>query len=248
MLQVYRERYPIDHLLGQVDSLERSIQRREARHHAIRRRLESLEKELSAATAELDAVAQEIAGSRTAGALLIEDIIDRVRQDNDERWSPIPLRGFRVWRIESEAVWGNQLSWPEPRLESRCLRSVPGEDIPHSLGRCGPPACGIYALKDLDFFPAGVASCEMRDMAVGVVALAGKVVEHELGYRAQRASVVALAIHHRGHRVVTDRASEIEALFRAPASAIERLENNDVSGPNEARALLERSQKEDKWT
>jgi len=247
-LGTYRERYPIDHLLEQVDSLERSIQRREGRHHAIRRRLDDLERQVAAAAAELDAVGKEIAGSRTAGALLIEDILDRVRQENDERWSPTPFRGFRVWRIESGGIWGNQMCWPEPRLESRCLRSVPGDDIPHSLLRCGPPACGVYAVKDLEFFPAGVAGCEMRNMAIGVVTLAGKVVEHELGYRAQRASVVALAIHSGGRRVVTDRASEIEALFRAPVDAITRLENKGVSSPDEARAFLERSQKEDTWT
>jgi hypothetical protein len=103
-------------------------------------------------------------------------------------------------------------------------------------------------VKDLDTFPAGVARCEVRDVAVGVVGLAGKVVEHELGYRAQRASVVALALHHRGTRVVTNRAPEIEALFRAPTDALARLESNGVSSPTEARAFLERSQKENTWT
>lgn len=247
-LQIYRERYPIDHLLEQVDSLERSIARRQERHHALRRRLGDLEKRLSETRAELRAITNEITGSRATGALLIEDILDRVRQDNDERWSPTPLRGYRVWRIESGAIWGNQVPWPEPRLEGRCLRSIPGEDIPHPSGRCGPPACGIYAVKDLDMFPASVGRCEMRDIAVGVVGLTGKVIEHELGFRAQRASVVALAIHHRGTRVSTNQAPEIEALFRAPGDAVERLGNHGVSSPNEAKAFLERSLKEDQWT
>lgn len=248
LLEIYRERYSIDHLLEEVDSLERSITRREQRHHAIRRRSSELEMQLSAARAELGAIADEIAGSRTAGALLIEDILDRVRQANDERWSPRPLRGYRVWRIESGAIWGNQVTWPEPRLEGRCLRSIPGDDIPHSSGRCGPPACGVYAVKDLDMFPDSVARCEMRDTAVGVVALTGKVIEHELGYRARHASVVALAIRHRGRRVVTSRLSDIESLFRSPTDAITRLEEDVVSGPDEARAFLETSQKEDTWT
>jgi hypothetical protein len=247
MLQVYRQRYPIDHLLEQIESLEQSIARREGRHHAIRRRLAEIEKQLAETRSELHAVADEIAGSRATGALLIEDILDRVRQEHDERWSPAPLRGFRVWRVDSGAIWGNQVPWPEPRLASRCLRSIPGEDIPHSSGLCGPPACGIYAVKDLDMFPASVARCEMRDTAVGVVALAGKVVEHELGYRAQRASVVALAIHHRGHRVVTNELSEIETLFRAPTDAITRLEDKVITSPDEARAFLEMSQEEDTW-
>jgi len=247
-LQIYRERYPIDHMLEQVDSLQRSIARRREKHHAMRRRLGDLEKQLSETRADLRATADEIVGSRAAGALLIEEILDRVRQDNDERWSPTPVRGYRVWRIESGAVWGNQVPWPEPRLEGRCLRSIPGDDIPHASGRCGPPACGIYAVKDLDMFPASVGRCEMRDIAVGVVGLTGKVVEHELGFRARRASVVAVAIHHRGARVATNEKSEIEALFRAPSDAIERLGNNSVSSPNEARAFLERSLKEDQWT
>lgn len=247
-LQTYRQRYPIDHLLEQVDSLERSIKRRQARHHAIRRRMDDLEKQLTQTKAEFDAVTGEIAGSRAAGALLIEDILDRVRQENDERWSPTPPRGFRVWRVESGAMWGNQVTWPEPSLVGRCLRSIPGDDVPHAMRLCGPPACGIYAVKSLDTFPADVAGCEFRDMAVGVVALAGKVIEHELGYRAQRASVVSLAIHHGGRRVVTKRASEIEALFHAPTDAIARLESSSFSSPNEARAILESSQKEDIWT
>ncbi len=247
MLQIYRERYAIDHLLEPIESLERSISRREGRHHALRRRLADIEKQLSEARSELHAVADEIAGSRAAGALLIEDIVDRVRQEHDERWSPTPLRGFRVWRVESGAVWGNQVTWPEPTLASRCLRSIPGEDIPHSSGLCGPPACGIYAVKQLDMVPGSVARCEMRDTVVGVVALAGKVVEHELGYRAQRASVIALAINHRGRRVVTSQRSEIEMVFRSPTDAITRLEGNGISSPDEARAFLEMSQKEDTW-
>ena len=93
LLQIYRERYPIDHLLVQVDSLERSIRRRQERHHVIRRRLHDLEKQLSATRSEFRTVADEIAGSRNAGALLIDDILDRVRQENDERWSPAPIRG-----------------------------------------------------------------------------------------------------------------------------------------------------------
>lgn len=247
LLEVYRERYQIDHLLGQVESLERSIEHRRRRQSAVRRRLEDLERQLAQATADLEAVEAEIRGSCAVGALLIEDILDRVREEHDERWSPAPVRGFRVWRIKSGAIWGNQVVWEGPTLISRCLRSVPGEDVPHSVRRCGPPSCGIYAVKSLNLFPDDIASCEFGDTAVGVVALAGKVVEHELGYRAQRAAVVAIAINHAGRRLVTKRKRDIRQLFQDPAGAVDRLEKTTDSSPDEARAFLEAAQQEEAW-
>lgn len=244
LLSIYRDRYQIGHLLGPIDSLEKSIQRREHRSMALIRRIGELEKELANARNELVTVRAEIEGSRTTGALLIEEIVDQVRIDQGEAWSPHPFRGFRVWRIHERAIWGNQVVWPEPRLESRCLRSIPGDDVPHSISRCGPPACGIYAVKDLDMFPPEVAATKVRDCVVGVVALSGKVVEHELGYRASHARVLAVAVNRGGRRRLFQTAGEIAELFRDPISTIEGREEDEDA--RHVRTFLEATQKEEK--
>lgn len=247
LLAKYRERYHIADLLGPIDSLETSIQRRELRSMALVRRIEQLEKDLAGARRELDAVRAEIEGSRVTGALLIEEILDRVRTEQREAWSPRPFRGFRVWRVHERSIWGNQVVWPEPELESRCLRSIPGDDVPHSVLKCGPPACGIYAVKSLDMFPPEVAGTAIRDSVVGVVAMSGKVIEHELGYRASRARVLAAAINRGGRRRLYRGHEEISELFRDPVAALDgKSEDED---PVDLRERLESIQREERiWT
>lgn len=249
MLETYRERYPMAHLLEQIDSLERSIQRRKARRSAVRRRLDDLEGQLETARAESRALESEIEGSRSAGALLIDDILDRVRREHGEVWSPTPVRGYRVWSIRANTIFGNQTQWHGPELAGRCLRGVPGEDIPHSMKRCGPPACGIYAVKSLDMFPPEVASSQINHTVVGVVGMAGKVVEHEFGYRAQRATAIAVVAHDEDRRVAATSPADIDAIFRSPEQTIARLTDHTDPSPEQARALLESVQKgERQWT
>lgn len=249
VLATYRERYRIGHLLEQVDSLERSIQRRQARRAAVRRRLTDLERQLEKVRAESRALEMEIEGSRSTGALLIDDILDRVRRDNGEVWSPTPVRGFRVWSIQSNAIFGNQTQWHGPSLAGHCLRGVPGEDIPHSMERCGPPPCGIYAVKSLDSFMPSVAAFQINHTVVGVVAMAGKVVEHEFGYRAQRATAIAVVAYDGGRRVAVTAPDEVEDLFRDPDETITRLTHYTDPSPRQARAILESVQQgEGKWT
>ena len=66
--------------------------------------------------------------------------------------------------------------------------------MPHDAPGC---RCGIYAFKE-----AGPRRSPARArgpaIAYGLVALGGKVVEHEHGYRAQRAEVLAVALVARG--------------------------------------------------
>lgn len=243
-LAAYRDRYQITHLLGPIDSLEKSIQRRELRSLALTRRIGELEKDLAGARNELGAVRAEIEGSRSTGALLIEEILGRVRIDHGEAWSPNPFRGFRVWRIHEKAIWGNQVVWPEPRMEGRCLRSIPGDDIPHSVSRCGPPACGIYAVKNLDMFPPEVGAAEVRGSVVGVVALSGKIIEHELGYRASRARVLAAAVNASGRRRLFNSPDEMADLFHDPIGTVE--DRSEEKEPTEVRGFLEMIQKEEK--
>ena len=248
-LETYRQRYPIDDRLGQVLSLEKSINRRKARAAALIRRNADLQKELATVQRELRAVDAEIVGSRDAGALLIEEIVDAVRIEMGEAWSPTPVKGFRVWSIKDNTIMGNQVDWPTPTLESRCLREIPGEDLPHSVARCGPPACGIYAVKDLDKFAPGVAGGVIHHSVVGIVAMHGKVVEHEEGYRSQKATAIAVSANDGEHRLITTDPATIEELFSDPAGA---LAGSDALGPTEQNPtrdfLVSAYQKEDKWT
>jgi hypothetical protein len=248
-LEVYKERYPIDHLLEGIQSLERSIERRRSRLAATQRRVDELERQMRSARDELRGIEAEIAGSRAAGALLIDDILERVKRDNSEGWSPTPVRGFRVWSIRDNAIFGSQTRWHGPTLSGRCLRQVPGEDIPHSMARCGPPACGIYAVKDLDMFPSDVATSQINHTVVGVVAMTGKVVEHQLGYRAQRATtLVAVAFDDR-RRVFVERSRDLDELFTDPDATITRLTNHSDPSPTQARKLLESALPEsEQWT
>jgi hypothetical protein len=215
-LDVYRQRYRIDDRLEPLTALEQSMRRRRMRSAALSRRLADLEKMVAEAQRELSAVASEIEGTRRAGALLIEEVLDQVQAEMGEAWSPTPVHGYRVWRIEDNTIMGNQLHWESPTLESECLREIPGEDLPHSVDRCGPPACGIYAVKDLEMFPREVARGVIRHSVVGVVAMSGKVIEHESGYRSQRARAVAVSANDGRRRLMTDEPEVIDSLFADP--------------------------------
>lgn len=248
-LDLYRQRYPIDARLDPLTALERSLQRRKMRAAALRRRLDQLEKMTIEARDELRAVNREIEGSRRVGALLIEELIDEIQSEMEEAWSPTPVHGFRVWRIEDNRILGNRVHWASPTLETRCLRDLPGQDLPHPVESCGPPACGIYAVKDLEFFPPDVARGDIRDSVVGVVAMYGKVIEHEAGYRAQKATAVAVAANAGRRRLSTDNASVIEELFADPGRATIERGSPLEDGKDTTRDFLESiSAQEGLWT
>lgn len=247
-LEIYRQRYSLDEELGPVRDLQNALDRRRSRESSLERRQREIEKQLNEVTNELDAVRSEIDGTLVAGSLLIEDILDRVRNERGERWSPVAVRAFRVWRIEDDQIKGNQVRWAEPWLESHCLRQIPGEDLPHSEGRCGPPACGIYAVKSLDWYPIEVSNVSMNNSVVGVVALSGKVVEHTAGYRAERARVIAVSVRSRGRRLMTGDFPTIETLFEDPQLTMARFGTTRDIDTGEIREFLESAQrKEAQW-
>ena len=247
-LETYRQRYPMDDRIAQVLSLEKSMSRRRARAAALTRRLDDLQTQLAEVRSELRAVDAEIEGSRSTGALLIEEIIEEVRTEMGEAWSPTPVMGFRVWSIKDNRVMGNQIHWPTPTLESRCLREIPGEDLPHPVSRCGPPACGIYAVKDLGSFAPGVARGVIHHSVVGIVAMCGKVVEHEAGYRAQKATAIAISANDGEHRLMTTDPGAIEDLFSDPARTLAGAESSGPAEDNPTREFLESTyMKEEEW-
>lgn len=248
-LQIYRQRYRIDELLTPISSLERSLTRRRMKATALARRLDELEELISEAQTELNAVESEIERGRQMGSLLIEEILDRVQGEMGEAWSPIPIRGYRVWRIEDRRVMGNQVHWPTPTLASECLRENPGDDLPHAVDRCGPPACGIYAVKDVDIFPPGVAGGTIHNSVVGIVAMCGKVVEHEEGFRSQKATAVAVSANDGRRHLMTTDPGEIEALFADPKATMAHADPLPPCDQNPTREFLESVRaKEEQWT
>lgn len=248
-LEIYRQRYPIEDRLDPITSLEKSLNRRRMRSAALARRLADLKRQIVEVRTELAAVESEIDKSRGAGALLLEEILDQVQRDMGEAWSPTPVTGFRVWRIEDNRVKGNQLPWLSPTMVSRCLRDIPGEDLPHPIDRCGPPACGIYAVKDLDMFPADVANGEIRRSVVGLVAMSGKVIEHDEGYRAYSATAIAVAANDGERRLLTTDPNEVERLFENPERVLAGAPPMEDPNITETREFLESLRtKEDTWT
>jgi hypothetical protein len=121
-------------------------------------------------------------------------------------WSPLPVLGFRLWRLTSQGMRGVVQSWREPRLEAVCPR---GPGVPHDAPGC---RCGIYALKD----PGALWALRPGAgpvLVYGLVALSGKVVEHEHGYRAGCAEVVAVAVLRSGAMLCRSDPAWVARLF-----------------------------------
>ncbi len=109
-----------------------------------------------------------------------------------------PITAYRVWRgdlfLRLHSL-NNETQWEPGRWASadcpRSRHSAPDEDC----------TCGLYAAKDIDLaliLAAGVLTSTSpgdsmpATAIVGKVELAGKVIEHDRGYRAEHARVVEI--------------------------------------------------------
>jgi hypothetical protein len=244
-LEVYADRYPIDDRLERLRSLKRTMQRRRDKGAALHRRLAQLEEMANDVRDQISAVYDEVAGSERTGALLISEILEQVRIDMGEGWSPAPVRGLRAWRIIRGRVYGAKMAWDRPFMEARCLQMFDGEDLPHSIARCGYPPCGVYALKGVAKLYTDVIGDSDRDMVIGVVELTGKVIEHDSGYRAQRAEVSAVVANCEERQLISTDPDEIALLFAEPEGTVARLgstRNTNVEG-----FLIAQRDKETAW-
>jgi|FLYL01.1.fsa_nt_gi hypothetical protein len=112
---------------------------------------------------------------RTGWHIGVDEEVDP--EPAEEFWSPEPPVGWRGWMWRDGTLHGVRVPWPRPILEAECnlgCRPVPG-------WLCG---CGIYATKD--------RWNAWRTPIIGKVALSGRVIEHEEGYRAARAEILEL--------------------------------------------------------
>ncbi len=212
-LRRYTTRYGIEHH-PTVDRLDDAVTRR-------RTRMAYLESEIQDRMAEYGRLEREVEGLERGLSLAITARIESIQDEHREAWSPAPVLGFRIWFAADGALHGARAAWPAPAMTARCGRH-PGDrfEVPHTDGRCGRLGCGIYATKEpgpliLEHLPASA-----RGWVGGVVALTGKVVEHEHGYRAESAEVVAAAAVGRRERAFLVDPEDLACLFREPQRVV----------------------------
>jgi hypothetical protein len=123
-----------------------------------------------------------------------------------------PVTAYRAWRYVPQDMRASLHpmarrpgeAWlPDAWTEARCLAGGLSAYVirSHDLGHHQAPregcTCGLYAMKNLDDLVAellmlGLPAMSSAGIVVGKVELAGRVIEHELGYRAQYGRVVEL--------------------------------------------------------
>lgn len=138
--------------------------------------------------------------------------------------------GFRMWQLQGR-LQGAWKPWDRPEHEAGCLSRRTGSDageVPHTDGRCGYPPCGLYCFKEPEQLLAafGLPTGTAR-WVLGLVSLSGKVVEHENGYRARKARVLAAAVVGRGQIIRIEGEARLQALFANPEGTVAGLLSAD---------------------
>lgn len=195
-----------------------------------RARLRDLRVRLAAIQTELEVLETEVAGTDKTLRYFLSDVISRVKVDHGHAWSPVPMMGFRMWTLKDDAFHGYRVRWQHRSMTALCGLTNVNEDVPHTDGQCSDPPCGVYAAKDVDRLIETHSILEVDRMAVGLVAMTGKVVEHEHGWRAQEVTVLALAFVRGGKVLTADDPDEIELLFQGIGLS-EDWNHTPVAGP-----------------
>jgi hypothetical protein len=177
-------------------------------------------------------------------------------------WSPTPIYGYRYWRLERTGLYGaTGHRWPDRTLQAGCRvrwpaamvyppRDRPPEEVPHLSGVC--TGCGIYAVNDpgaafkaadvgVLFRPTERPVAAFMWSAIGLVALTGKVIEHERGWRAAHCSTIALAVISLDWWTIATKPSLIDRIFAFPAAALKAVAHHPCpeTGPGvEARRAV----------
>jgi hypothetical protein len=239
-LDTYRRRYRNVAVPSDVERMDLAVGRRQAK-------VDHLRTQAAALLDEAARLETEIAGCRKGYEALLADTIDRIKRDNQEGWSPFPVTGFRLWGWRDGALHGAWQPWLTTSKTAACGRGR--DEIPHSDGRCGRLGCGIYATKSLKDLLAGHTGPNDHGYLAGLVELTGKVVEHEHGYRAARAEVVAAVLVGRGDILATDDARTLDRLFAAPDETM-NVHGRNRSGSvwDEIEGFLGESERRMRWT
>lgn len=135
----YRLRYPIEEQLAPVERLEESVARRTESQLRLRHEVHHLESRIADLEAKRRVLDQEITGFERALEALIDDTLDRLRIEFGEGWSPTPIRGFRLWTVKPDGLYGAKERWTSRFMSARCLADGPALDVPHAEGICDTP-------------------------------------------------------------------------------------------------------------
>ncbi len=216
-----------------------------------RYRMRHLQSLIEETQVELGILREEVEGLAKGLELALAHAIDTARREHNEGWSPVPVIGYRVWSITDEGIVGYRVKWTEPTLEAFCGHGAGEDEVPHTDGRCGPPACGIYAAKN----PTELIGtwCDYDgEWLMGMVELSGKVVEHQRGYRAKTANVVAIVgFDSRGSYAATESA-DLARLFHRPASRADLQRMPRIDSKTRAEMFFESvdlpSERNQPWT
>ncbi len=180
------------------------------------RRYEQLAQEQERIRRQMESMTSEVRRIECWLEFCLEDVIARARDNHAEGWSPTPVLGYRLWAVGRDALHGVKMPWPGRSLAATCLSNGDGGELPHSDGRCGRLGCGIYAAKTVDPLYTEFDVSTIGDVALGLVALTGKVVEHDAGYRGAEATVVALGASLERHLLLTSEPRILDAVFEDP--------------------------------
>ena len=208
-VRVYEARY--GELAGMVD-LEKARSSLTAR----RRRLDRLAGEQERIAKQIKSTASEIERIEQWVEFCLEDVVSRARQEHDEGWSPTAVLGYRLWAVGPEHLHGVKMAWLSRKMTATCLTTANRFEVPHSDGRCGRLGCGIYVAKTVDPLYREFDIARIGDVALGLVALTGKVVEHDAGYRGAEAEVIALGASFGRHLLLTADVKHIDEVFADP--------------------------------
>ena len=209
-LRTYEDRYGVAPNLIDVSKANAALSVRQ-------RRLNQLREEETRITKQIASMVSEMRRIERWLEFCLEDAIERTRKENAEAWSPSPIFGYRLWWIEEGQLCGVKLPWKKRTLAATCLRRGDLGEVPHSDGSCGRLGCGVYAAKTVDPLYRDFNVWALDEFAIGLVALTGKVVEHDDGYRAAEATVVALGARLERHVLLTNIPDMIEDVFADPS-------------------------------
>jgi hypothetical protein len=162
-----------------------------------------------------------------------------IAADLETALTPMPIIGYRMWRLGPGTVRGlNGQLWRSEVMSAACTNGPDGS--PHMSSAPCRGRCGINAYTTPGQLLAAARSIRgprrlsassphigipIPEALYGVVALTGKVIEHDHGFRGQHGRVTGL-IMVVGHEVHSTRhPGTIAAHFPNPAGSRRRFEN-----------------------
>jgi hypothetical protein len=202
-------RYGVRETRPELDRIEVAMNRRRFKIKHLRSRITEIEEQLRWLQNELE-------GYDKGLALILREAIDELREGHPDTWSPFPVLGYRMWVADDSGFSGVRRVWASSTMEATCLTTGDDDEVPHTDGRCGFPPCGVYAMKDARELLTERPPHTNGTVVVGLIGMSGKVVEHRRGYRAAKATVLALVLLGDTPAGIADPA-EIDALFQDPS-------------------------------